>query len=388
MSQKGLTLMPVTTAVVPRDAPAFSIETVTDYRSFLDLRSTWNDLATAAGIDHPFLSFEWVQTWWECFGRGNALFVVVVKDRSGPIGIAPLMLSHGRMYGLRVRQLESIGNLHTRRFGFIIARAWREAYRAIWAHVREQRARWDVLRLCQLPEDSQTLAEVRSLAAADGYLTGTWRSDDSPYVSLAGTWETYAKGLDAKHRSNLRNRLKRLGGLGEVGLETVSTAAQVQAALDDGMRLEAAAWKGDAGTSINSQPEIRLFYTRFAERAARGGWLRLNFLTIDGCRIAFHYSVRCANKLYLLKPGYDPRYARYSPSNLLCFHVLQDGFQDGLVEYDFLGASDPWKLDWTKETRPHHWLYVFSDALRGRLLYQAKFHLIPRVKRMLALDKH
>ena len=109
---------------------------------------------------------------------------------------------------------------------------------------------------------------------------------------------------------------------------------------------------------------------------ARGGWLRLNFLTIDGCRIAFHYSVRSANKLYLLKPGYDPRYARYSPSNLLCYHVLQDGFRHGLVEYDFLGASDPWKLDWTKETRPHHWLYVFSDALRGRLLYQAKFHLI------------
>src|SRR5260370_7909995 len=117
------------------------------------------------------------------------------------------MLTHGRMYGLRVRQLESIGNLHTRRFGFIIARAWREAYRAIWAHLREERGQWDVLRLCQLPEGSQTLNEVRALAAGDGFLLGTCRSDDSPYVSLPGPSDTSVTALDSKPPSTLRNSL-------------------------------------------------------------------------------------------------------------------------------------------------------------------------------------
>ena len=384
MPTSGSTITPPTISMATRNAPGISVEAITDYQSFLDLESVWRDLAAAVGVDHPFLSYEWVRTWWESFGHGKELHVLVVKDRSDPIAIAPLMLSHGRMYGLNVRRLESIGNAHTQRFDFIIARSPKDAYRAIWAHLLEQRPRWDVLQLCQLVEGSPTLDELRALATAQGFPSGVWRSDSSPYLSLLGTWEIYAKGLDAKHRSNLRNRLKRLRRLGQVGVETISSVDGMGGALDDGLRLEAAAWKGEAGTAIGSRPELRYLYTRFAERAAARGWLRLHFLNVGGCRIAFHYAVRCNNKLYLLKPGYDPRYARYSPSNLLCHLVLQDGFHDGLAEYNFLGGEEPWKLEWTKDARPHHWLFIFSDGLRARLLHYAKFHVVPRVKRMVS----
>jgi CelD/BcsL family acetyltransferase involved in cellulose biosynthesis len=158
----------------------------------------------------------------------------------------------------------------------------------------------------------------------------------------------------------------------------------VESALNDGLRLEAAAWKGDVGTAIGSRSEVRDFYTRFAERAATRGWLRLQFLTVGGRRIAFHYSVCYSNKLYLLKSGYEPEYARYSPSNLLCSLVLQEGFQHGLAEYDFLGLDEPWKLEWTTDTRPHDWLFVFSNGLRGRLVHYAKSHLVARAKRLFA----
>jgi len=122
------------------------------------------------------------------------------------------------------------------------------------------------------------------------------------------------------------------------------------------------------------------FYTRLAQVAARRGWLRLSFLRLDGQRIAFGYYLQCGNKLYLLKPGYDPRFAPYSPSNLLCYLVLRDAFERGVAELDFLAAADPWKLEWTVAVRPHYWLYVFGDRLKPRLLHWTKFRLLPRLK--------
>lgn len=363
-------------------SPAFRVETITDYSSFLDLEPVWDRLVEEAGIDHPFLTHEWVRIWWECFGAGKQLHILVVTAGGEPVAIAPLMLTHVRMYGCRIRRLQFISNVHTQRADVIIARWPKEAYQAIWDCLADQMAQWDVLKLSQVPAGSITLEELPRLAAGEGFQIGLWGPVSSPYLPLRGTWNSYCESLDSKHRSNLRNRLKRLSRLGQVGLEEVSSGEQLDSDLEEGLRIEAAAWKGKAGTAIRCCPELHHFYTKFARIAAQRGWLRLQFLTVDGRRIAFHYSLCYKNSLFLLKPGYDPDYAPYSPSNLLCYLVLRDAFEEGLSNYEFLGTADEWKLRWTRVTKPHSWLFVFSNALRARILYSAKFRIAPHLKRL------
>jgi CelD/BcsL family acetyltransferase involved in cellulose biosynthesis len=121
-----------------------------------------------------------------------------------------------------------------------------------------------------------------------------------------------------------------------------------------------------------------------AQRAETRGWLRLHFLEADAKRIAFDYSLVYKNRLYLLKLGYDPAYAQYSPSNLLAQLALHASFERGEVEYDFLGDNLDWKKCWSRQTRPHYWLYVFSDTLKGRLLRALKFKWIPLLRRLAA----
>ncbi|WP_410970048.1 hypothetical protein, partial [Salmonella sp. SAL4458] len=86
----------------------WTIEVVTDYADFLALEPAWNTLVQRAGIDHPFLTHEWIRTWWDCFGGERQLHIVLVKARDELVAIAPLMLGAERMYGLHVRQLEFI----------------------------------------------------------------------------------------------------------------------------------------------------------------------------------------------------------------------------------------------------------------------------------------
>jgi CelD/BcsL family acetyltransferase involved in cellulose biosynthesis len=360
--------------------PACTVEPVTDYQAFVDLEPLWNRLVDAAGIESPFVRHEAVRAWWECFGQGRELHILVVKAGEEPIALAPLMLCKRRLHGLALNVLEFISNVFVERFDFIVGRWPAEAYRAMWTYLRHRKALWDVLLLHQLPAGSRSAEELMRLAAEDRVLTGLRQSAAAPYLPLVGSWESYFKGLDGKHRSNLRNRLKRLGRLGEARLEVVSSADDLDRALEDGFRLEAAAWKGQAGTAIQTHPPVHRFYTQLAHVAAERGWLRLSFLTLDGRRIAFGYYLQYGNKLYLLKPGYDPEYAPYSPSNLLCYLVLQDAFERGVAELDFLGVADAWKLDWTEVVRPHYCLYVFADRLRTRLLYWTKIRLVPSLK--------
>jgi len=357
------------------------VQVVSDYRTFLALEPTWNRVLEAVDdqFRHPFLEFCWARTWWDCFGGGSTLHILVLWLDDGPIAIAPLMLSRVRVAGVPVRRLAFLYNSHVPRADFIIANHSDAAYRAIWNHLVEHRD-WDLLQLCQLPETSPTLQTISRLAESDGFGTGTWDAGASPSIVTTGSWTEYFNSLAAKHRSNLRNRFKRIG---PVEMETVSSTPRLDEALGDGLRIEASAWKGTAGTAINCSPELSRFYSEFARQAAERGWLRLNFLRAGDQRIAFDYSLAYHNRIFLLKLGYRPEQSAYSPSQLLLSMALKSAFEDGMEKYDFLGEFVDWKRSWATDSTAQRWLFVTAPGVTGRLLHLAKFRLIPMAKRIL-----
>ena len=199
--------------------PAVTTQVVTGAAEFAALEREWNDAVMRAEARHPFLRHEWFRTWWECFGAGRQLHIVVARRGSVVIAIAPLMLEQVQMYSLPVRRLDVLQNDHTPRADWIIAGPPQEAYSGIWKALQDSSDRWDVLQLSRLADDSPTLAAMSDLTHLGGYATGTWRGDVSPYLTLNGTWDSYHASLPAKFRSNLRNRLGRLAKLGEARLD-------------------------------------------------------------------------------------------------------------------------------------------------------------------------
>ena len=377
----------VATPVATRDAllaqpvaDACSVEIVTDASAFARLEPEWNDAVERAGLAHPFLRHEWLATWWECFGEGRQLHIVIVRADAQIIAIAPLLSEAVSLCGIPVRQLRLMFNDHTPRADVIVAEPGDRAYRAIWNALVDTGDRWDVLLLGQLPRDSKAREVFTRLAGEDGRAVGVWPSSDSPYLELAGTWERYFGSLPGKFRSNVRNRMSRLQRFGQPALESVDTPSGVDEALADAFRLEASGWKLREGTAIISRADVQRFYTMFAHRAAARGWLRLQFLTVGGQRIATSFSLVYGRRLFLCKTGYDPAFDTGSPFKVLTSLATEQAYQQGLAEVDFLGDTEPWKLEWTSSVRSHDWLYVFSNTARARLVHPLKFHVIPELK--------
>jgi len=320
-----------TATVVPATQPAarqeiessaasdhhLAVDLIQDEESFVRLGPVWNHLVDQAGFDYPFISHEWVRTWWESFDHGARLHILVVKEGQEPIAIAPLMMDRGRMYGYPVRRLRGIANVYTERFDFILTRRPKEACQAIWKYLAATSSRWDVLELRQIPENSCVGQYLPLSAFEDDFLLGQWHSSDGPYIPINRPWEAYLKGLSKKHLSNLRGRAKGLHRIGDVQHEIITGGENLDSTLSEAFVLEAAAWKGRAGTAIISRPDRQAFYRQLMKRAAERGWMRLQFLTLNGKRIAVQLALSHRGKLYVLKSGYDPQYAQFAPSLLL-----------------------------------------------------------------------
>jgi hypothetical protein len=295
-----------------------------------------------------------------CAPNGDAPQILCACDDDRLIAALPLVR--------RKRMLLGLATAHTPRFDLVGDAA---ALPALWRELRSD-ATWDRLELPYVPTDSPLATTLPHLARADGFLAVLSPGPRSPWFPL----DKFEAALGSKFRGNLRRRAKKLG---DVRFELIDRYDR--AALDEGLALEAAGWKGKAGTgtAIACDPTLMRFYHATARVFAKRRQLALSFLRANGKRIAFHYALTDGRAYYLLKPGFDPAFASFGPGQLHVLHAATFADRQGLQEFDFLGWDMPWKLEWTSDVHAHATVRVYRPLLAQRLTYAAKEVIRPRL---------
>lgn len=340
----------------------------------------WDALVRASPLGAPFALSGWTRVWCEAFAPGHPLRILRASRGGRAVGFAPFIERRGRLARCPVRVWQSPSNEHSQRTDWALEAPPGAAMDALWRALREQP--WELLLLKDIVTGGAVDACLGQAAERDGFLVARWPALESPWLPVLPT-EALERRLDAKFRANLRRRARQLAKQGEVRLERVEGGARLAEALEAGFRVEASGWKGARGTAMASQPETRQFYTALARLAADEGWLALYSLSVDGRPIAFHFGLQYGGTYFLLKPGYDESLSACSPGQLLVREVLGDLADRSAREFDFLGPRMDWKLDWTRQLRPHCWLFILRPSLKGRLLHAARFQYGPRVVRYL-----
>lgn len=320
------------------------------------LVTEWEDLAQHAKAN-PFLWPGWVTAWWHAFGAGR-LQIFTVYENGRLVGVLPLRQFRGTV--------SSTTNSNTPLFGFLAANetAMEQLSHALFS--REPRR----VDLSFVSPTDAGVSLAQAAAGTAGYRVLTESIEAAPYVTIDGNWDAYEKGLGRNLRKDLRRRRRRLDEEGRLTLEVSCGEERLDALLEEGFRIEGSGWKGAYGTSINSHPETRCFYTEVAHWAAERGWLRLAFLRLDGRTLAFDYCLEHSKVHYVLKTGYDPAYERFSPGKVLRHMMLARAFSEGLATYDFLGVGSDyatWKRAWTNAQQERLFLHMFAPTALGLL---------------------
>jgi CelD/BcsL family acetyltransferase involved in cellulose biosynthesis len=73
-----------------------TVTAVSAEAEFESLRSEWTELHACSPNHTPFQSWEWNYAWWKHFGVPGSLRLLLVRDGSQLIGIAPLRTTKSR----------------------------------------------------------------------------------------------------------------------------------------------------------------------------------------------------------------------------------------------------------------------------------------------------
>src|SRR5262245_45506117 len=317
----------------------------------------WEELAaaTAAG---PYCRPAWFEAWWRAFGGTGTLDVHAVWCDQRVIALLPLINAHGN--------LVSPTNYHTPYFG--MAANDRTAAIALADDILSNHPRR--ITLGPVDPDGLTMMAFRQAAAKAGYRVLVSPFQRSPYLDVEGDWNRYEARLSRKLLSDVRRKRSHLSSLGPISFE-IGGADHQSDALDrqlcEAFGVEASGWKGRRGTAMSSQCNTIAFYTDVARWAVGTGAFRLFVLRLGGLPIAVNYALEEAGICHLLKGGYDPAYARFSPGLLLAQEIVRRAFAQGLSRVEFHGDAERYKVSWATGVHEMKRFEAFSPSLGGQL---------------------
>jgi CelD/BcsL family acetyltransferase involved in cellulose biosynthesis len=330
-----------TAQVLRRRQAHHRLDVVTD---LWQLESAWQQLSALNPT--PIQSFAWAAATEQVYGGRQPFIGLTVAGSDGPVAIAPLRRPPGRLTELTLSgHDEPIDLLYQDEPAL--------------ATLCDGLVRLGMpLKLFQLLSSSPTVTQLTRAFARRGLVLE--RGGNCPVVTLDESWQEPERRFNSGRRSDLRRARRRAEAEGPVTFEMLAPAPDhLETLMDEAIRVEAANWKGKAGTAIACRPRYTAFFRTWARYSAADGTLRLAFLRVAGTAVAVQICAEQDHRLWLLKIGYDDAFARCSPGNLLMLEVVRWAAARDLHAVEFLGGSEPWTTLWATGTRPYTTLAAY-----------------------------
>jgi CelD/BcsL family acetyltransferase involved in cellulose biosynthesis len=322
------------------------------------LAADWDELDTA--VDSPVVRHDWVMAGLEHLcGDGEAL-VVALFEGDDLVAAAPLSRRPGWL-----GRVELVGQMdHAEPGGFV----YRDegALDALAEGIADLRA---PLFLRGIAADTAALLVAR----LERWQIRTRQFTACPTLPIPAdaTLETL---LSSSLRSDLRRARRRArseAGAPAFTMHLPVSADDLEPIWTEVVRIEAAGWKGRTGTALRHQKALGSFYAVYAARAAERKLLRVGIVEMAGHAAAAVVAVEWDERLWLLKTGYDERFAAASPGLLAMEGAVGHAIDQGLRSVEFLGSSAPWTRRWTEHERPFFTLRAYPPTAMGRMLLGA-----------------
>jgi CelD/BcsL family acetyltransferase involved in cellulose biosynthesis len=333
-----------------------TIEEITNVNKLPELEEGWKKILDLSMSKNLFLTYEWITLWLNHFWKNKPILFLLLKNEKGPIGLAPLLVD---------REKEALVfpvNGHTYRPNFIFGGDHEDLLKSLFAYLREK-ARRPNLCLYEVELDSLLAKTLPNLAKECRIVTVFKRVSSSPLLRINTDWESFLRSKSKHFREEQKRKVSKMRKAGQVDFVKVSNPDQIQEVMRDILRIERNSWKEKEGTSFTAVPGLREFYSDVAETFAKKNCLCTYLVYFNSVPIAHLLGIAYENRYYALKTSYDESYKELSPGVFLFTHALQDIFQTGLKELDFLGVESRWKNEIASDMRHLVNIFVYPKSI-------------------------
>ncbi len=345
----------------PRNAA--TLKACTSTEELRGLAPYWDGLGTF--MNAPYGRYSWALSCAETLTGTGRLFVPFVVDDERPIAAAPLVKPHNRLAAARQLGVEWHGEPGD--FNYRDCDALQRLCESLASnHV--------ALLLARVPVESPVVPALSAAYHRRGIVL-TRPQPSCPYIEIDETEEQTLAALPSRLRSDLRRASRKAEQYGEMSLDVRSpgTREELLPLWDEALRVEAAGWKGRSRSALEMNPRVSPFYEAYVARACQQSTARIFLLRLGSETAAMMIAVEAEERLWVLKIGYDERFAKGSPGMLVMKEGLRYAARHDLASFEFLGADAEWTHRWTNRERPTVRIFACPFSLTGAaaLLHEA-----------------
>jgi CelD/BcsL family acetyltransferase involved in cellulose biosynthesis len=334
-----------------------------------DVVEVWERLSADYGDTGIFISYGWFEKWWRAFGKAGEMLVVVIMKNSKPKGIFPCLLKHG----FKEISICSLTNDHSCHYDFLIDAVEKDLTLLNFIKLIHLQYPNTSMHFDYMIASSPNIRTLTQLLRNNRIPFHQYMSPSAPWMKLEDDTKLLLAQLPGRLRNTIQRGRKKAEKRGRVDFEVFTSGEHLDEAVNIMFDVEYKGWKGRNGTAIKCDSEVERFYRSYASVAMNKGQLLIPLLTIDNIPVAADYCLGSGNTIFLLKPGYDESYSHISPGNLLRSCIFDYLVKSGYSLYNFLGACEPWKMEWTQKTHEYVWIEIFPKSVSGWGHYAVKY---------------
>ncbi|MFY7746193.1 MAG: GNAT family N-acetyltransferase [Erythrobacter sp.] len=283
-----------------------------------DFLAAWQQLVDNAAEPNPFFEPWFLNPALEQWGTAQRVLIKAWFHEGHLAGLVPILRS-AKYYSHVVTH--ATGWEHPNAFcGVPLVMAGREDafWRALLVHFDRSARRALFLHLPLLPAEGTVQAALGRVLHEQGRAHYTAGEESRALLTGETSAADYLEGaMSAKKRKELRRQHNRLAEEGALTFERLESDEGLAAWTAEFLALEAAGWKGEAGSALASAPDTRALFEQSLAGAAAAGRLERLALRLDGRAIAMLVNFITPPGAYSFKTAFDEDYARFSPGMLL-----------------------------------------------------------------------
>jgi CelD/BcsL family acetyltransferase involved in cellulose biosynthesis len=341
---------------------------------FARLAPEWNRLHASAAAASVFNSWIWQYQWWQVYGRGQPLRLLVALEGARTLGILALYVQTVRVLGVRVRLLRFVGtgaDTNPDDLGPMLARERADEVASKLAHAVMRIADADVVLLSDIDPRSPFAPALERAAAEAGRAGASGVSERIAYLELPPSWDQYLATLSKHRRTRIRYARRRMAAEPRARFFAWDDSSTLDQAFERLAELHRRRWEPDGGSESFASPEYLEFHRGVIRACFARNWLRLYCLEVDGEMTAMFYCYRFRDVVYLMQSGFDPAKRKLEPGNVLLGHALEHAIGEGHVAFDFLRGDHAYKDHLGSDWRETRFVWAFRNT-SGGLAYRLR----------------
>lgn len=352
----------------------------------------WRELFQRIGCQTPFLSVEWMASWWRHWGGKNQLFIVTVRQASGRLlAIAPFYVRRSVFGPLGPRGLcflahKWVGSDH---LNILVDPEYEQpAIQAILGFVEQRRAVWDYIELADGEEASPAFARLCEGFQLLGMTQRVTHAETCPYTALPSSFETFLAGVGSNLRYNFRRRRRAFEREGEFKFTVLRSHDELQEHFGELVRLHRLRFEHQHKYTSFLTPHIQDFHADALTHMAANGMARLCLLQVGGKAVGALYGFSVGKTFSFYQTGIDPAWQRLSVGLVMMGCSIEEAIRTGHERFDFLRGDEAYKFQWAQDSRRAGTHYFFDRRLRSQCAWpevQAMRYLKRLVLRSIAM---